>query len=746
MRPYRSGVFLLDTMELLKRQILRVLCRRDYKPAGMSGLAEMMGVSRTDYESFKATVEHLHQAGQIAIDNRKNISLPHIPDRVIGIFRANERGFGFICPLETNAHGDLFVAPDQTGGAMNGDTVAARVIKKSVRGQSRYNGVITEIVERGSSRFVGILQKSGGGWLVQPEGKGFSKPILIQDAPSSGARENDKVVVEIVQYPTRDGMMAQGAIVRVLGRAGQYDTEIESVITQFGLPGEFEQDCRDQARLAAEVFNPDTAVGRDDITDEVVITIDPPDAKDFDDAISLRKDRDGNWILGVHIADVAGFIPQNSPLDIEARRRGNSVYLPGKVIPMLPEVLSNGICSLQPDQKRFVKSAYIQYDPQGNILGTGFENSIIRSCCRLTYQQADKILKGHAAGFAGEVVGLLKDMETLARAIERRRDKNGMIHLALPEIDLVFDKAGRVVDAHPADDSYPHTIIEMFMVEANDTVAAALDRFGVPFMRRIHPPPDGVSLKNVSRFVKLCGLRVPRTLDRAAIQGLLSSVVDTPMSYAVNMYILRNMQRAEYSPANIGHFALASTHYCHFTSPIRRYADLMVHRLLDLLIKGKLTHIGHSDVLSEQEVVEIGKQISFTEQQADNAETELKTILLLQMLSDRLGDELDCIVSGVTNFGVFVQCTKFGVEGLIEPGDLGLDVWQFNEKAQALVGQHSGKSVHLGQPMRVKIVSVNVPARHLFVAPVELLVEERKGKGRRFSPEKFLRKGKHKGR
>jgi ribonuclease R len=725
-------------MELIKKQILRVLCRRDYRPMSQAKLAEAMGYGPSEYSHFQTSIQELLQQGQIIIDNHKNVTLPAMSNRVIGTFRANERGFGFIAPLEPNAHGDLFIPPDETAGAMNGDIVAAKVVRKNFRGENRFSGVITEIIERGKGRFVGLLQKNGGVWLVVPEGKGFFPPLLIQDAASSQARENDKVIVEIVSYPTRNDTYAQGAIVEVLGRAGNYETEINSIIAQYGLPYDFSEDCRQQAREAAERYNPDGAGGRDDITQEVVITIDPPDAKDFDDAISLRKNADGNWVLGVHIADVSAFIPINSPLDKEAQSRGNSVYLPGRVIPMLPEVLSNGICSLQPEQKRFAKTAYITYDPQGNVAGREFANSIICSRARLTYEQADAILKGHAAGFAGEVVALLKDMEILARTIEKRREKNGMIHLDLPETALVFDKAGLVIDAHPADDSYPHTMIEMFMVEANEAVATVIDRFGIPLMRRIHPDPDAVSTKNLSRFVKLCGIKVPRQLDRAAIQDLLSAVKDTPMSFAINMHVLRSMQRAEYAPLQIGHFALASKHYCHFTSPIRRYADLMIHRLLDCYVKGMLSKIGLEEVLPEADLIEIGRHISYTETQADGAENELKTVLILQMLSKKVGDEMDCVVSGLTNFGVFVQCKKFGIEGLIEPGDLGMDEWRFIEKSQAVVGRHSGKSVHLGQSMKVRIVSVNVAGRQLFVAPAEPLVEERKG--RRFNPEKFLKK------
>ncbi|MCI0498552.1 MAG: ribonuclease R [Planctomycetales bacterium] len=699
-------------------------------------LAQLAGVSSNEFPNFQAALEQMRHRQEIVIDAKNNVALPPMGHRVIGTFRANERGFGFIVPLDLNAYGDLYVSPEDTGGAMNNDTVVARVVKRGHRlGQARYAGVIIDIVERGSNRFVGTLQRNSGFWFVQPEGKGFYRPVIVDDISASGAKESDKVVLEIVSYPT-ETMPARGAIVQVLGKAGQYDAEIRSIMVRYGLPEDFPDQCRQQAREATENFRPQQAQGRSDISDEVVVTIDPPDARDFDDAISLKRDRAGNWQLGVHIADVSHFIPQDSPLDKDARLRGNSVYLPQKVIPMLPEILSNGICSLQPNQKRFAKSVYITYDPDGNILGSEFDNSIICSRKRLTYLEVDAILKGRAEGCPGEVVALLKDMETLSRAIERRRERNGMLHLELPETELVYDNQGRVVDAHPADNSYPHTIIEMFMVEANEAVARLLDRFGVPFMRRIHPDPDTFAAKNLGRFVKLCGLKVPRHLDRSAIQDLLVAVKGKPTSYAINMYVLRSMQKAEYSPLHVGHFALASTHYCHFTSPIRRYADLLVHRLVDCYVMGKLTKIGADEVLDEGELIEIGKHITFTEQQAAEAEKELQTVLILQMLSERIGQDMDVVVSGLTNFGVFVQCTKFGIEGMIEPGDLGLDEWKFDDRAQAIVGKWSGESVRLGQLMKVRIATVNIPARQLFLAPAEPLVSERPGLNRR----KFKRK------
>ncbi len=712
-------------METLKQKILQTLRRRDYTPLKRSALAQNLGIKDDNFHEFAAALKELQAQGKISIGPKNLILLPAMSNRVTGTFRANPRGFGFVVPLDKTSDGDLFIGPYDTADAMDGDIVVAKIVRKGHQGgRLRIAGVVTEILERGHDRFVGTLQRKGREWIVQPEGKGYFEPVIVDDVTAKGARVGDKVILEILSFPAHD-FPARGVILEVLGRAGQYDAEIRAIIAQYNLRTEFDRDCLDQARKAAAGFDPENLEGRYDATDEITLTIDPPDAKDFDDAISLRRNRDGNWVLGVHIADVCAFIPMNSPLDLEARQRGNSVYLPGRVIPMLPEALSNGICSLQPNQRRFTKTVYITYDTKGKVLGTEFANSVIESNARLTYEQANDILEGRTKGFSGEVVGLVKDMETLAREIEQRRTKNGMLHLDLPETDLEYDAEGHVVDAHPADDSFPHTIIEMFMVEANEAVAALLDRFRLPFIRRIHPDPSPGGRKDMGRFVRLCGMKIPRELNRTIIQDLLASVKGTPSSFAVNTFILRSLQKAEYSPLHIGHFALASTHYCHFTSPIRRYADLTIHRLLHCYLERRIRLIGLEEVLPEAELIEIGKHISWTEQQAADAERELKTILILQMLTRHIGDTLQGVVSGLTNFGVFVQCLKYGIEGMIEPGDLGLDEWKYDERNQAVVGQYSRQSVHLGQSMPVRIVAVNVAARQLSLAPVESLTATR---------------------
>ena len=732
---------------VFRERILKLLKHTDYSPLKVAHLAKALGVESDAYPEFKLAFDELRRAGHVIIGSGNLVTLPAMAGQVVGTFRANPKGFGFIVPQQVNAHGDLFVPPGKTADAMTGDTVIAKVTRKGKRGgEMRYTGEVLEILERANNQFIGTLTKHPEAWLVQPDGGHFSEPIVVEDVTAKNAKAKDKVVVEILSYPTEQ-YMARGVIVDVLGRAGKYETEIEAAIRQFHLPREFDAECLDQARAAAANFKAEATAEREDITDKVVLTIDPPDAKDFDDAISLEIDNKGRWELGVHIADVSHFIEAGSPLDEEAKQRGNSTYLPGKTIPMLPEILSNGVCSLQPDQPRFTKSAYITYDEAGQIVSRRFANSLIRSSARLTYLQAHGILKGHTKDAKPEVIQLLGRMETLARRIEQRRRDNGMLHLDLPEPELVFDEAGQVVDAHPADNCYPHTIIEMFMVEANDAVAGFLDRKDVSFMRRVHPEPDILNLKQLSKLLRAMGYPMPRTPDRHAIQALLSSVTDPDRSLAVSLAVLRSFEKAQYAPLHIGHFALASTHYCHFTSPIRRYADLLVHRTLQCYLEGRDDLA--KQLAANQDLAEAGRHITFTEQRSEDAERDLVAVMTLQMLSKRIGEELDCVVTGLTGFGVFAQSRKFGIEGLIKMEDLGPDRWHYDKLSQCLQGERSGQTVRLGQPLHVHIIAVNVPGRQLNLAPIEPLGEgrakpEAEGKRRRKSRKKTSRQPKAK--
>jgi len=458
-----------------------------------------------------------------------------------------------------------------------------------------------------------------------------------------------------------------------------------------------------------------------------IITIDPDDARDFDDAISLTELDDSRVELGVHIADVSHFVTPGGVLDEEAHLRANSVYFPRLVIPMLPEVLSNGVCSLQEKEPRLTKSAFITYDADGRRVAARFANTVIRSAKRLTYAQATGTLartsrelqfarssKGKTGRLAPKVVDLLRRMESLARTIRRRRLADGMLVLDLPEVEVVFDDQGRVTGVEAADTSFSHTIIEMFMVEANEVVAELLAEIGVPALRRVHPPPDQGVVRSLNRFLKALGLKPIKGMDHASLQPLLDAAKGRPESFAVNLAILRSLERAVYEPTAVGHFALASEDYTHFTSPIRRYPDLTVHRLLDLHLRGQLKkRRPQPDIPTFEECQELGIHCSRNERRAEAAERELKLVYVLRLLEGRIGDEFDGIVTGVANFGLFVQLPQYLVEGLLRFSDLPDDWWEVDTEAGCVIGQRSGRRLKIGDPIRVSVAAIDLADREL---------------------------------
>jgi ribonuclease R len=706
-------------MDMLRNHILHLL-QKDDTPRKLVHLEQELGIRGELKTAFRDAIDSLCAEGRLIVGPGNVVSLPSLSGEITGVFRANARGYGFLSPEQSIDEGDVFIPAKATGSAMTGDRVVARITRRGSKDEDgRLTGEIVRVLQRAHTSVVGTLRQEQSGWFAQPDGGDFSRPIEIDGVDARKVRHGDKVSVEIRFYPTHS-QPARGVIAEVLGRPGRFDTETTAVIQRHHLCDAFDASSLVEASNAKMSFDPRNVQGREDLTDELIVTIDPPDAKDFDDAVSLACDEEGRWVLGVHIADVSYFVPEGSALDRAACRRGNSVYLPGRTLPMLPEMLSNGICSLQPGQPRYTKSVYLVYNKDGQVQSSYFANTMIKSSARLSYQEADRILKGDPCGFSQEVIALLHDMETLARLIETRRRRAGMLQLKMAERELVRDDEGQVIGVQPEDTSYPHTIIEMFMVEANVAVATLLDRYCIPFMRRIHPEPDANALRQLSQTLRLLGVTLSRQPQRSDLQALLDRIQNTRMALPVNILVLRSLEIATYSPASIGHYALAASKYCHFTSPIRRYADLMVHRALQAYLIGQLDRARRFYAFPDLE--EIGQHISETEQTAEEAEQELKTILILHLLRKQIGQELTGIVVNLTGFGASVNLPEYGVEGLIPREALGPDHWQFDEQSQCLVGRHSGVILRLAQTLRVRIVDVHPAAGQLDLAPAHPFV------------------------
>jgi len=710
-----------------KGRIIKVMSRSDYQPLKRRALARLLNVPEEEYGIFTEAVKQLEEEGRIVTGSKESLSLPALPGQITGTYQKSRAGYGFVRPDQATAQGDLFIPYSSSQGAMTGDRVRCQILPPG-RGDrdKRVSGVVLAILERGKTQYVGTLVQEEKQWFVLPDGKAFTERIVVEDPSAKGARPGEKVVVDILRYPSRD-YYATGVIVERLGRSGKEKAELASVIRRFDLVEHFNRAALAETRHVIADFERTVEKAhekREDLTSEVIVTIDPVDARDFDDAISLKKLAGGHWELGVHIADVGHFVKPGGKLDEESRQRATSTYLPGHVIPMLPELLSNGICSLQQDQPRFTKTVFIRLDREGKVLATRFCNGLIRSTQRLTYEDAERILDGQTLGYDGRVVKLLKDMETLARIIQKRRYEAGMLSLDLPSAELVYDAQGKVIDARPESTSFPHTMIEMFMVEANEAAARMLDGLRVPFLRRVHPEPDGLTMGDTARALKLAGYVIPKSINRKGLQNLLDSVKGKPESFLINLAVLKSLTRAEYSPMPVGHYALASTHYCHFTSPIRRYPDLTVHWLLEAYLQGKLTKNTVREFPSYEDLEELGKHCSERERNSEDAEDDLRTLKILQMLEDRVGEEMKAVVTSITNFGLFVQCERFLVEGLIRPEDVRMS--RGKGKAGGKKGRHNesrGGSFadrcpyRLGQEITVRLAKVNLAARTLDFVP-----------------------------
>ena len=697
-------------------EILNFVERPKYRSVKPVSLARRMAVPKGELHAFRDALRELVDTRRLAMSDTGRVTAKRAagPDDIVGPLRRKSAGGTVPWPSEKDPTREIWVEADDLDTAMVGDVV--RVVKvKRKRRDGTQCGRVVEILERARGAFVGRYTEMAGRGVVELQGRALPGRIVVGDPGAKGVREGDMVVVDVLKFPSerRDG---EGVISKVLGDRGKAGVDTQTVIVNYGLPQEFPEDAMAEARAQTEEFDGEFLDGREDLTGETILTIDPTDARDFDDAISLKKNDRGHWELGVHIADVSAFVLPGSALDLEAQNRATSVYLPTRVIPMLPEVISNGIASLQEGKRRYTKTAFIEFTPEGTRVDVRLARTVIHNKRRLRYEEVMPIVRDEpgAKKVPKKIARLLKDMFELAMTLRKRRFERGALELHNPELRLLFDKDMRVTGAEEEHDDESHQMIEEFMLAANVAVAVTLNEQGWEYARRAHPEPDPVRLKKFKEFVAALGYDMKNETDRHAQQKILDKVKGTPEEKAVNFALLKSMQRAAYTAVPVGHYALSEENYCHFTSPIRRYPDLMIHRQVEALLAGKNSYRGPSGGKLEA----LCQHCSDMARRAEGAERELTSVKLLGYFEDKIGEEMRAVVTGVERFGLFCQGIPLPVEGLIPIRDLPNDYYEFEEERYQLTGRRGG-TFRLGDELRVKVAAVDMDRRQLQFAILE---------------------------
>ncbi len=713
----------MDISTTLADRVMRLVVSADYRPCKPKQIAHQLKLDPDDFRELRRVIK------QLVMDNRLVYGSNHLvmsagsvggpSDTLRGTFRrAMGGGFGFVRPSDSESGSgtpdDLFVPPGATGGALEGDYVEVKV-RPSRRGGSE--GLVTKVLERARRQFTGTFQMVGGHGAVFLDGTPYQQPVSVGDTRGLPLESDDKVFVEIVEFPLDDGSGGEAVILERLGSSKNPAIDTLTIMRQYALPDAFSESVLNDARKQADSFNDDVVPDdRKDLTSLLTITIDPSDARDFDDAISLVRE-DGRWRLWVHIADVSHFVPVGSPLDEEARKRGTSVYLPDRVIPMIPEIISNHLASLQPDRTRLVKTAEIEILDDLTVTHSEVHNAAIHSNLRLNYMQVDQFLaqpEQFRDKWGEEVCDLLRRMHELALKMRKSRFKKGSLSMDMPDIKLDLDKTGRVKGAYLVEHTESHQIIEEFMLAANQAVATWLDDLELGFLHRIHPPPERRKLRQMGEFVKDLGIQVGPIESRFEIQKVLDAVAGTPLENAVNYAVLKSMNKAVYGPQHEGHYALDMEHYCHFTSPIRRYPDLTVHRLVQKLLEGKKTPDDDYPTL-----LKLGHHCSDMERNAAQAERELIELKLLHFLSKHIGESMEAVISRVFADGIHARCVKLPVDGFIPITSLPRDKYRFERRGQMIIGFKEGNRYRLGDQLTVKVAKVDLQDRQLYLEVVK---------------------------
>ncbi len=705
----------MDKRAERKTKLFEFITDNQDKPIKIKDLATLFEVPQTELAELTSIVEELENEGMIIVTLKGKILLPSKLNMVTGTFQSTKNKFAFVIPKEGGE--DIFIHGSNTKDALNKDLVLCKIME-SPKGKRR-EGEIVKVLKQGVTKVVGTFQQSKSFGFVVPDDTKFNNDIFISKSNTMGAVTGHKVVVELTKRSS-DNKNPEGKILQILGHENDPGVDILSIVYSLDIPTEFPDEVMEAVdAIPAEVVESDYA-GRTDVRDRMTVTIDGEDAKDLDDAISLEKLPNGNYLLGVHIADVTNYVKEGSAIDKEAYSRGTSVYLADRVIPMLPHKLSNGLCSLNANVDRLALSCDMEINQAGNVVKHKIYESVINVNKRMSYTIVNDLIVDPESKYLEdnkEYLDFFMEMRELAKILRTRRIDRGAIEFDFPESKIVLDKNGKPIDIKRYERNIATNIIEEFMLVSNETIAEEYHWLELPFVFRSHSEPDSEKIEKLKAFIKSFGLYLKGQSQHAkTIQALISNIENTPEEMVISKFVLRSMKQARYTPTNDGHFGLAAKFYCHFTSPIRRYPDLQIHRIIKENLNGQM--VGERITFLDSIMGEVTNQCSVNERRAEEAERETTKLKKVEYMADKIGQDFDGIISGVTSWGIYVELDNT-VEGMVAIGELRDDYYHYDEERLRYVAENIDKEYGIGQKVRVKVRKADLQNRTLDFVFVE---------------------------
>lgn len=702
----------------IKQTLISFMKDEAYRPMDIQELAAIFDIDKDEFKAFKKALKTMEKEGLIVKNKKERYAIPSRMGLLSGKLQSHPKGYAFLIP-DNEKEKDVFIPASFINGAMNGDKVLVQVTKED-KGSRKREGEVIKIVERANKKFVGTFEDSKNFGFVVVDDTRISQDIFINKKDFNGAKNGDVVTVEITKWPDKR-RSPEGIVTEILGKKGDKGLDILTIIKKFGLPEEFPAKVLNFAEAIPNEIEEKEYKRRRDLRDLKMVTIDGEDAKDLDDAVSIERLPNGRYRLGVHIADVSHYVREKNPLDKEALKRGTSVYLIDRVIPMLPKKLSNGICSLNPKVDRLALSCIMTIDNNGTVLDHEIMESIIKTNERMTYTDVTKILKDNDEELIKRYDYLVDDfkaMEELCNILYKKRIKRGAIDFEFQEANIILNELGKPIEIKPYAREIANRMIEEFMLVCNETIAEAMFYKKVPFVYRIHENPDTEKLQKFKEFAYNLGyvMKLSDEVHPKELQSIIEKVKGKNEEIVINTLLLRSMMQARYSPENVGHFGLAAEYYCHFTSPIRRYPDLQIHRIIKEYLNGKLDDVRVKKLTNLVDYA--AKQSSETERVAQDAEREVDDLKKAEYMLDRIGEEYTGIISSVTSFGMFVELPNT-IEGLVHITALDDDYYIYDESHLCLIGERNRKIYKLGDKVKVQCSRVDIPNREIFFELVE---------------------------